>query len=352
MKAIRVTASRSYDVLVQQGLLDQLGQQAAAAVGACKAALVSDDTVFALYGERAMQSLQRAGFEAVSFVFEHGEAQKNMHTYAALLQFLCDERLSRSDIIVALGGGVVGDLAGFAAATYLRGIRLVQVPTTLLAMVDSSVGGKTAIDMAGGKNQVGCFHQPSLVVCDPLLLQTLPHEQFLCGLAEVIKYAVLQDADLFALLQGDAAEENIEDIITACVRIKRDVVAQDEFDNGCRQLLNLGHTIGHAVEGCSDFAVLHGQAVAIGMAMMARACAKRGLCTAQTAERIVQLLQKHGLPIHTEYTAEQLHRVMLADKKRSGARIHLIVPREVGQCELLAVDTEALPQWLRDGGAV
>lgn len=210
------------------------------------------------------------------FVFPHGEQHKNLNTYGQALNFLCDRRFTRSDLIIALGGGVVGDLAGFTAATYQRGIAYIQVPTTLLSMVDSSVGGKTAVDLDSGKNQAGCFYQPALVLCDPALLETLPDAEYRAGCAEIIKTAVLFSPELFQQLKTTPIREQFEPVIAACVGMKRNVVQNDEFDRGQRALLNLGHTIGHAVEACSNFTILHGEGVAIGLAAITRARRGKG----------------------------------------------------------------------------
>ena len=265
MNAVQVKASREYDVLIGAGLLDRCGELIAAVHKPCTAAIITDDTVNALYGERVEASLAAAGYKVVRFVFPHGEENKNLMTFAAAQNFLAENRLSRSDLVVALGGGVVGDLAGFVAATYLRGIRFVQLPTTLLAAVDSSVGGKTAVDLPAGKNLCGCFSQPSLVLCDYETLSTLPEETFAEGCAEVVKYGVLADEGFFSALEEKGVKGEEEAVITRCVSIKRDVVCADEFDNGERQKLNLGHTVGHAIEQNSNFSVSHGAAVAMGM---------------------------------------------------------------------------------------
>lgn len=248
MKKIEVTASRNYTVHIGSGILPELGPLLRAQVPGERVCIVTDDTVQALYGAQAEASLTQAGFAVCTFAFPHGEQSKCAATYLKLLNFLAEQHLTRTDAIVALGGGVPGDLAGFAAATYLRGIAFAQVPTTLLAAVDSSVGGKTAIDLDAGKNLAGAFWQPCLVLCDYDTLQTLPEEIFADGCAEVIKYGVLGDEALFAHLEQYGLAFDRERVITRCVEMKRDVVAADEFDNGQRQLLNLGHTLGHAVE--------------------------------------------------------------------------------------------------------
>jgi 3-dehydroquinate synthase len=339
MKTVQVNASNSYRVLIGSGLLPQLGEHMKEITGNCKAAIVSDSNVYPLYGAIAARSLENAGFEVIHFVFPAGESSKNGDTYLKLLNYLADNHLTRTDCLIALGGGVVGDLTGFAAATYLRGIAYIQVPTTLLAAVDSSVGGKTAIDLTAGKNLCGAFYQPSLVLCDTDTLNTLSMDIFRDGCAEVIKYGVLYDEALFDLLAQTGISFPREDVIARCVQHKRDVVASDEFDRGARQKLNLGHTIGHGVEAHSHFQISHGKAVAIGMAIVSRAAASTGMCTTDTSDRICRVIQSFGLPTHTEFTAQQLMDAALSDKKRSGATINLILPKKIGSC---VIETTAI----------
>lgn len=350
LKRIHIEASHAYDILIGRGLLSRLGAIMAESVGVCTAAVIADDTVFSLYGEQTERALCAAGFRVLHFVFPHGEASKTLATYGRVLNALCEGGLTRSDVIVALGGGVVGDLAGFAAATYQRGIRFVQIPTTLLAMVDSSVGGKTAIDLDAGKNQAGCFHQPSLVVCDPELLATLPEEQYRCGCAEVIKYGVLGNAAFFEQLRQTPISEQLEHVIEVCITMKRDYVMADEFDFGDRRMLNLGHSVAHAIEACSDFNILHGQAVAIGMAVVVRAAVAKGICTEQTQRRLLAMLERYGLPYKTDLPLDALYRAARSDKKRSGATMQLIVPEEIGHCRIESIPTEKIRDWMLAGG--
>lgn len=277
MKTVTVNASRTYEILIGSGLLSQLGSRVKALGKVQTVCLVSETTVYPLFGTQAEQSLREAGFTVKTFVFPAGEASKCGDTYWKLLNFLIENHLTRTDLLVALGGGVVGDLTGFAAATFLRGIRFVQVPTTLLAAVDSSVGGKTAVDLPGGKNMVGAFWQPSLVLCDTDTLNTLPEDIFRDGCAEVLKYGVIFDRAFFDYLAQTGPDFDRETVIERCVILKRDVVDRDEFDTGARKLLNLGHTFGHGVEARSDFTLSHGKSVAIGMAIIARAAAKKGM---------------------------------------------------------------------------
>lgn len=348
MDAITVRGAQPYQVLVGRGLLDEAGRRVVDATGCSCAALVADNTVDGLYGDRVQRSLESAGSRVVRFRFPHGEQSKNMETYVRLLHFLAENRLTRTDAVVALGGGVTGDLAGFAAATYLRGVPLVQLPTTLLAAVDSSVGGKTAVDLPQGKNLAGAFHQPSLVLCDCDALDTLPADVFRDGCAEVIKYGVLCDAAFFRSLQKPAAQQR-QAVIARCVRIKSEIVSRDEHDRGERQLLNLGHTVGHAIEQCSGFAVSHGCAVAVGMAVMARAALARGWCQRDCPEQIERMLRLYGLPVQTDRQPEELAEAALADKKRAGERITLVIPREIGRCELHPMPVCELTQLISEG---
>ena len=352
MKTVHVDASESYDVRIGRGLLDDCGRQIAERVRCASAAVVTDDTVYALYGERVCASLEAAGVRTVCYVFPHGEKSKNLLEYAKILNFLAENRVTRADALIALGGGVTGDLGGFAAATYLRGIPFVQLPTTLLAAVDSSVGGKTAVDLPAGKNLAGAFYQPELVLCDLDTLDSLPREIFLDGCAEVIKYAVLGSRELFALLADIPSGKGLEEVTARCVEMKRDFVQSDELDRGARQMLNLGHTFGHAVEASSRFTLSHGKSVAIGMAMILRAACSRGLCSAETRDAVIALLQRYGLPTECPYPADMLLGALSADKKIFGTRLNLVVPTDIGACRLLPVGVDELSGWLRDGGAI
>lgn len=348
MKTVHVTASNEYDVLIGEGLLNTLGIYTAR-VCSGKICIVSDSNVWPLYGCAAQASLESAGLKTTHFVFPAGEASKNGSTYLELLNFLAEGELTRSDAIVALGGGVVGDLAGFAAATYLRGIRYIQVPTTLLAAVDSSVGGKTAIDLTAGKNLAGAFWQPCLVICDTSCLQTLPEEIYRDGCAEVIKYGVLYDPALLDSLATSGPDFDPEEVIARCVAHKRDVVAQDEYDTGSRMKLNLGHTIGHGIEAQSNFTISHGKAVAAGMAIAARASASLGICSRETAARIVDILVRFDLPVSSVFSAESLYTSSLSDKKRSGGQVRLILPRAIGDCIIHSVPVTQIQSFIEAG---
>jgi len=256
--------------------------------------------------------------------------------------------MTRSDVVIALGGGVVGDMAGFAAATYLRGVPFVQVPTTLLAMVDSSVGGKTGIDLPAGKNLAGAFYQPWLVLCDTDTLHTLPEEVFAGGMAEVIKYGMLGNAQLLADLRSPI-NDILQSTIATCAAMKRDIVQTDEFDTGNRMLLNLGHTIGHAIERLSGYAISHGRAVAIGMAMITRAAIAKNLCPPEALHILEDLLARYNLPATTTYPAGDIFEASLQDKKRAGAHITEVIPTKPGKCELKKMPVEELLSWIEMG---
>ena len=343
MNTVTVHASKSYSIHIGSGLLSSIGKEVEKLGKVQKVCIVSENRVLPLYGDIVGMSLVNSGFQVVSYVFPAGEESKNASVYLDLLSFLAKNKLTRSDLIVALGGGVVGDLAGFAAATYLRGIRFIQVPTTLLAAVDSSVGGKTAIDIPAGKNLVGAFWQPSLVLCDTDTLNTLPKDIFCDGCAEVIKYGILYDADLFTYLEESGLNFDREAVITRCVELKRDVVAEDEFDTGSRMKLNLGHTVGHGVEACSHFTLSHGKSVAVGIAIVCRASG----CPA--SDRILSILQQFGLPVKTEYSAEEILPYTLSDKKRAGRTVNLIIPSDIGNCHIVPTPAENIKSFIEAG---
>ncbi len=294
-----VYTSKPYKILIEKGCLQKAGALCRELFPRSKrTVVVSDSNVFPLYGEGLLLSLKEAGFAADSFTFPAGEENKQLSTFENILLFLAEKHLTRTDFIIALGGGVTGDMAGFAAACYLRGIPFVQIPTTLLAQVDSSVGGKTAVDLPQGKNLVGAFHQPSLVLIDPDTLSTLPPQWFADGMGEVIKYGCIRSEELFNLLEEGDVSQNMEDILFRCVDIKRRVVEHDEFDTGERMLLNFGHTLGHALEKLHGFSGLsHGAAVGIGMVMITKAGERAGLTAPGTADRITQVLELYHLPV-------------------------------------------------------
>jgi len=341
MRSVRIKTKDEYEVLIDAGLIDRAGEYIYSVAGGEIAVVVTDDNVAVLYLERLRASLHKSGYKTVVFTIRNGEASKNIFTLSRVLEFLAEKRVTRTDIIVALGGGVVGDLAGFAAAVYMRGISYVQVPTTLLAAVDSSVGGKTAVDLDAGKNLAGAFHQPRIVICDRSILEKLPPRIFVDGCAEVIKYAMVTDAELFDMLLNQSPID-LEEVIFRCVRIKRDLVSEDEFENGARKLLSFGHTVGHAVELLSKFNMAHGQAVSIGMALETMAAVKIGMCGEDCYTDLIGLLHKYGLPYKSPYSGDRIARAVLADKKRRSGNIVMALPRRIGKCILCDVEVEKL----------
>ena len=335
------TGRKRYPIHIGAGLSCNTGRLASELTGPTKAALITDDKVDRLWSERITVSLKSAGFVVSRHVIPNGEVSKNIENYIKILSFLSDNKLSRGDTLFALGGGMVGDIAGFAASTYLRGIRFVQIPTTLLAMVDSSVGGKTAVNLDSGKNQAGTFFQPDLVVCDPDLLSSLPDYIFRDGCAEVLKYGVIADGRLFDMLKGPMGP-HLEEVIERCLTIKSRLVYEDEFDTGPRQLLNFGHTFGHAVEKCSGYAISHGKAVAIGMVMAASAAEEMGICNADCRIEIKEMVISFGLTHKTDLSGTELLDAMISDKKRSLEEMTLVLPEKIGHCVLKKIPVSDL----------
>ncbi len=349
MKRIAVPVSQPYEVLVGSGLLERVGELSAPLLSGRRAVLVSDSNVWPLYGQQVTDSLQKADFRVERFIFEAGEKSKTPQTLLDLLNHMAEWELGRADSVFALGGGVTGDLAGLAAALYQRGISCVQLPTSLLAMVDSSVGGKTAVDLPKGKNLVGTFTQPRLVLCDPDALATLPARVEAEGWAEVIKYGMLGSRELLDELAAGREDVDVEDVICRCITMKRDLVTQDERDTGPRQLLNFGHTIGHAVERCAGYGIYHGEGVAMGMAIMTRACVRQGLCTPQCRTVLEDLLERYHLPKTCPIGVERLLEAARMDKKRRGDAITLVQPSQPGRCILRKADYRDLAQILEEG---
>ena len=337
---------RTYPIHIGSGMLDCLGTHVLEMLGEIAVAVVTDDNVAPLYLQRAVTSLENAGLRVCTITLPHGETTKCLEQLANLYAFLCDSRITRKDAVVALGGGVIGDLAGLAAATFLRGVHFIQVPTTLLAQVDSSVGGKVAVDLPQGKNLVGAFYQPEFVLVDPDTLNTLTDDYWRDGLGEVVKYGCIGDADLFALLEecapgGRAAMmAHIDQILRRCIQHKADVVAQDEKDTGLRMTLNFGHTIAHAVETCQHYEGLrHGEAVALGMHVLTRLSEEKGLTDAGTADRLDALLRALDMPMSLPaLQRDDVLSAMLMDKKFSGQVFRIIVLNHIGKCYIHPTD--------------
>ena len=349
MKTVEVDAAVRYNIVIDKGILPKSGDMIKEVTSAERVAVITDDTVDKLYSDVVMKSLSDAGFETFKFVFPHGEKSKNISTFSSILEFLAESGLTRTDALVALGGGVVGDVAGFAAASYLRGIDFIQIPTTLLACVDSSVGGKTAIDLKAGKNLAGAFYQPKLVIADFETLSTLTDGIFADGMAEVIKYGVVFDKAFFEFLRDNEAKDNLEYVITRCVELKRDIVNADEKEKGVRALLNFGHTVGHAIEKCSGYKIPHGSAVAVGMVIISRAEYKCYFCDENYTDIIASLNKKYSLPVSTDFSASELSSAAMADKKRSGDKIKLIIPESLGNCVIKSVPTSELEKIIGEG---
>ncbi len=353
MHTVTIETARPYQIHIAKGLLAETGTYLHKTLPrAEKVMLVGDDITMSLFAHRVQTSLTAAGLTCATFTFPHGEEQKNLTTYTSLLAALAENGITRTDCMAALGGGVVGDLTGFAAATWLRGIPVVQLPTTVLASVDSSVGGKTAVDIPTGKNLVGAFHQPSLVLCDPDTFATLSPAIFADGMAEVIKYGFLSDKPLLTMLTNACPEtlqqDGMEEILTACVRDKGYFVKADERDTGVRQLLNLGHTLGHGIEAASHFAISHGSAVAIGMHMVTKGAVYRGICPMETLEVLDSLLTKYHLPTKCPYDSETLYHAALSDKKRAGGKLTMVLPTETGKSELFPMDIADVLPFIED----
>ncbi len=349
MKTVEVDAAVRYNIVIDKGILPKSGDMIKEVTSAERVAVITDDTVDKLYSDVVMKSLSDAGFETFKFVFPHGEKSKNISTFSSILEFLAESGLTRTDALVALGGGVVGDVAGFAAASYLRGIDFIQIPTTLLACVDSSVGGKTAIDLKAGKNLAGAFYQPKLVIADFETLSTLTDGIFADGMAEVIKYGVIFDKAFFEFLRDNEAKDNLEYVITRCVELKRDIVNADEKEKGVRALLNFGHTVGHAIEKCSGYKIPHGSAVAVGMVIISRAAYKCSFCGENYADIIASLNKKYSLPVSTDFSANELSSAAMADKKRAGDKIKLIIPEALGNCVIKSAPTSELEKIIGEG---
>ena len=345
-ETIHVATGRPYDILLGDGLLDRAGEFTAALFPPCRAAVVTDDTVAGLYGARVVQSLAAAGFLPSLFAFPAGEPSKNHRTLLDIYAYLAENSITRSDLIVALGGGVPGDVAGFAAATWQRGVDFIQIPTTLLAQVDSSIGGKTAVDLPAGKNLVGAFWQPRRVLCDPQTLRTLDARNTACGMAEIIKHACIRSAGLFETLEN-ASGTVTSAVIRDNLCIKRDIVERDERESGERMLLNFGHTLGHAVEKLHHYqGVTHGEAVAAGMALMARAGERNGVTAPGTGDRLCRLLVRYGLPAGCELPLREIAKAAENDKKRAGGDIRVVLLRSIGEGMIRRMPVSSLAGFL------
>lgn len=353
MHHVRVsTASKTYNIEIETGLFDRLPRLFKTRYNGRRLALVSDSRVFSLYGERLAQGLEQQGFKTVVITFPEGERNKNLQTLDRIYQALADAAFTRSDYVVALGGGVTGDTAGLAAATFLRGLGFIQIPTSLLAMVDSSIGGKVAVDMKQGKNLIGAFYQPDAVYTDPGLLSTLSDRLFSDGMAELIKHGLIRDKDLCLKLESLGSRSlitgHLDEIISISCKIKGDIVEQDEKDTGIRQILNFGHTIGHAIEKVQQYQGLtHGEAVSVGMAFITRITERLGMTKPGTFGRLVGILESFGLPVEMPaVNKEDLAQSIRLDKKSRSGFITIAYLREIGVCDLVRWSFEELEDYL------
>lgn len=341
MKKLTVNVNDKYDILIEKGLINKTGELVKQVLNCNKLVLVSDDNVYGIYGEKVKNQLENQGYQVFTYIFKAGESSKKTSTVIDMVEFMADNQLTRSDGVVALGGGVCGDMAGFASSIYLRGIKFVQIPTSLLAQVDSSVGGKTAVDLPQGKNLCGAFHQPSLVIIDPDVLNTLSRHFFNDGMGEVIKYGCIKSKQLFERLENENPQDFIEDLIYECVDIKRIIVENDEKEQGERALLNFGHTCGHAIEKLWNFeTVSHGEAVAIGMVMISRAGENAGITEKGTTDRIIKILENNDMKISDTHETKEIVDAMSADKKRTNKGIKLVMLKTIGESFIMPATME------------
>lgn len=346
MKKVTVNVGKGYDILIEKGIISRCADYIKNVTNAKKICLVSDTNVHPLYADVVKQSLENGGFEICEYVYSAGEESKTTATVVSMVEFMAQNELTRNDLVVALGGGVCGDMAGFASAVYLRGIDFVQIPTSLLAQVDSSVGGKTAVDLPQGKNLCGAFHQPALVLIDTDTLDTLTAHFFSDGMAEAIKTGCIKSKELFDLIELGDTKECIDEIVYRCVQIKAGVVERDEKEHGERALLNFGHTPGHAIEKLHNFSqVSHGEAVGMGMVIMARAGEINGITAVGTADRIARVLRKFDLRIEDSNSLCDIISAMNADKKRTGSAIKFILLNSIGDAFIKEISYGDIPKF-------
>ncbi|WP_455257122.1 3-dehydroquinate synthase [Peptoniphilus asaccharolyticus] len=346
MEKVTVSTSSKYEILIEKGLRKKV-KDLLPKKDDCKYILLTDENVDRLYG--AEMSAELSEYKVIKYVLKPGENSKSFEELQKFLEFMAREDVNASDILIAFGGGVVGDFGGFAAGIYRRGIEYIQLPTTLLSQVDSSVGGKTAVNLSEGKNMVGLFKQPLAVYCDPDFFKTLEDQDFSSGVGEVIKYGVLFDRELFEVLShGIDKNQDLSQIVKKCVELKRDIVEADEYDNGKRQLLNLGHTLAHAIEIKAEYGITHGRTVAIGTMVMVRACKEEGIFIGEV-QQVENCMQRNNLPTSTEFSVGELFELIERDKKRRGSYINEILIEEIGKCRLQKFDFTGLRQLIEKG---
>lgn len=336
---------RSYPIIIEKGIINRVGEKITNVYKGKKILIITDDNVNKYYGEIVCNSLRDSNFDIKLLSLKPGEETKNFNTLSILYNELLNFNLTRSDLIIALGGGVIGDLTGFVASTYLRGVDFIQIPTSLLAQVDSSVGGKVAVDLDRGKNLVGSFYHPKCVLIDPEVLSTLEDRFFIDGMAEVIKYGCIKDSKFFNYLEkmenNQQLINNMEEVIHKCCDVKRKVVENDEKDKGERMLLNFGHTLGHAIEQHYNYTKYsHGEAVAIGMYIISKISENIGLTKKGTAQRIKDILVKYNLPYEMDVDIKDILDVINLDKKKLGKDLNLIILKEIGNSEIYKTTME------------
>ena len=344
MKKLTVNVAGGYDILIEKGIIADCGKYIKSVKNCKKVCLISDTNVHPIYGGTVTKSLEDEGYEVCTYIYPAGESSKTTDTVIKMVEFMSQNELTRGDLVVALGGGVCGDMAGFAAAIYLRGIDFVQIPTSLLAQVDSSVGGKTAVDLPTGKNLCGAFHQPILVLIDSNTLDTLTPHFFADGMAEAIKMGCIKSASLFERIENENAREIIDDVIFECVSLKAGVVERDEKEHGERALLNFGHTAGHAIEKLHGFTTIsHGEAVGIGMVLVSKAGEDNSLTEYGTAQRIADVLKKYNLPTADTNTLSDIITAMNADKKRTSNSIKFVFISKIGNGFINPIENKNIP---------
>lgn len=349
MKTVHVNVSKAYDVLIGYGLLGQIGTLIKPVCKTNRVAIITDDIVEKLFMNSVCQRLNESGFETIQYSFPNGEQSKNVETLSGILEFLATNHVSRKDTLIALGGGVVGDIVGLAAALYMRGMSVVQVPTTLLSAVDSSVGGKTAVDLKSGKNLVGAFWQPSMVICDVEVIKNLSDKIFNEGMSEVIKCSIIRKLPVTDWINTNSLKDHLEDVIFDCILLKRDIVEKDEFDNkGIRNVLNVGHTVAHAIEKLSDYTISHGHAVGTGIIIEANISSLLGKCDKYIVEQIKNQVGKYGLIERIDWSPSQMVEAMKSDKKNVDSSIVFELPLQFGETEEFRINPIALWDLIRE----
>lgn len=349
MDKITINGSTSYNVLIERNILDNVGNILREELGGNKALVVTDKHVAALYLGEVSDSLREASYDVTSLTLSPGEETKNIDNYVLLLNTLSENEFSTSDLIIALGGGTIGDLVGFAASTYKRGMKCVQIPTTLLSCVDSSIGGKSAINLVAGKNQVGTIRNPSIVFCDPNVISSLSKESLLEGYAEIVKYGILDGLEIVNLLREAIELKDYSMVIAKAISIKKSYVEEDECDSNSRQFLNLGHLVGHAIEAASGYSLSHGKAVALGLVIESKCCALSGLCEMSSYLEISSIVHEFGFDDINQYGPKELLTYIHRDKRIRDDKIDIIVPSKIGNCILRKFPSSELEDFLRLG---